>query len=82
MLRYGLLGGSLGPVPWEIFITLGTAILTAGLVFAALFPLWSTYAWIGALEVGVSLTIGAVLVAVGGARRSRDPRRFKPSGLH
>jgi uncharacterized membrane protein YhhN len=82
MLRYGLLGGSLGPLPWQIFITLGGAFLAAGLIFAVLFPLWSTYAWAGALEMGVSLVVGAVLLAVGWARRSRELKRAKAVGLH
>ncbi len=75
MLRYGLLGGSRPPLPWEFFITIGGASIAADLLFTVLYPLWNTFAWAGAIETGVFLIVGGVLVAVGPSRRSRDQRR-------
>lgn len=71
MLRFGLLGGKRPSAPWEIFVTLGAALLGAGVLFVFLFPLWSTYSFVGFLEVGGYALAGASLLAVGAIRRKR-----------
>jgi len=75
MLRYGLLGGSRPNLPWEFFISMGGALVAAGLLFTVLYPLWSTYAWVGLLEMGVFLIAGCVLLAAGLVRRRRGLRK-------
>ena len=83
MLRYGLLGGTRPPMPWEFFVTLGGALCLAAGLFALLFPLWSTYPGLGLGEAGTFLLAGAILLGMGFRRRRqdrqrpRDPRRLQ-----
>jgi len=71
MLRWWLLGGRWPPLPWELFITLGAAVLAAGGLFAFLFPLWGAYPWVGFIEVGIFGVAGCTLIGFGAVRRSR-----------
>lgn len=75
MLRYGLLGGTRPPLPWEFFITLGGAALVAGVLYVVLFPFWSTYPAVGLVETAAFGVAGSILIAVGGIRRGRTPKR-------
>jgi hypothetical protein len=54
---------------------MGGALVAAGLLFTVLYPLWSTYAWVGLLEMGVFLIAGCVLLAAGLVRRRRGLRK-------
>ena len=75
MIRWGLLGGKWPDSPWELFVTLGGALLGAGLVFLLLFPQWSSAAALGALELAAFLLAGGVLLGIGLQRRARGPKR-------
>ena len=75
MLRYGLLGGTRPPLPWEFFVTIGGAGLAAGGLFVALFPFWRAYPLVGLIETAAFGVAGSVLIAVGGVRRRRTPTR-------
>ncbi len=80
MLRYGLLGGARPKMPWELFVTIGAASAGAGLAFAVLFPLWTTYFALGAVELGVFEAIGAGLLTAGWLRRRGASRGAVPPG--
>jgi hypothetical protein len=73
MIRFLLLGGRFGPVPWTILTALGGSFLGAAALFALLYPLWSTYFPVGLIVVGGLVTVGLALLAVGAHRRRRDP---------
>jgi hypothetical protein len=75
MIRFLLLGGRWGPVPWTFFVALGGACLFATVLFALLDPTWSTYPTVGWLEVSLLAVISATLLAVGLHRRARELRR-------
>jgi len=75
MLRWGLLGGTWPPAPWELFITLGGALLGTSVLFVFLYPLWSTLPLPGILETGGFLTAAAVLLTVGLVRRARSMKK-------
>ena len=76
MLRYGLLGGKRPSAPWEMFVTVGVALWVAGGLFVVLFPWWSTYSFVGFLEIGIYVLCGASLVAIGAVRRQRGLRNL------
>ena len=69
MLRFGLLGGSRPSVPWEFYVTIGSALLAAAGLFALLFPLWSTLPVAGAAESAVFVLAGGILLGIGIRRR-------------
>ena len=74
MIRWGLLGGTWPESTWELFVTLGGALVGAGVLFFFLFPLWSTYPIVGVVELAIFLTAGAVLLLVGVRRRARSSK--------
>lgn len=65
------LGGAIGPLPWVFFVVLGGSCFLAGGVFVFLFPLWSAYFVVGAIEEGIFLGGGTALLIAGVLRRSR-----------
>jgi hypothetical protein len=72
MIRFGLLGGRWGPIPWELFVTLGGSCLGAAALFVWLESPWLPGSWYR-LVGWVPLTVaGLALVAVGAGRRSRS----------
>ena len=75
MIRYSLLGGTVGPVPWEMFVTMGGSLLAAAALFPLLFPLWSTWPLVGVAMTLVFATPGIVLLLLGAHRRKHDPRK-------
>jgi membrane protein implicated in regulation of membrane protease activity len=82
MLRFWLLGGHRPTVPWQLFLTLGGGLLAAGVLFALLFPLWSTYAWAGVAEVAVFLIASTALLTIGAVRRQRAVREERAQRDH
>ena len=73
MIRFLLLGGRFGPVPWNILVVLGGVFLLAAGLFVLLDPSWFTYPLVGFLETGAFAAAGVALVAVGAYRRRRGP---------
>jgi len=74
MLRFWLLGGRWPRVPWELLVTLGGALLGTFVLFVILFPFWSLYPIEGAIELGIFVIAGAVLLSSGFARRRAEVR--------
>lgn len=70
MIRYLLLGGRWGPVPWNVLVALGVACLAAAALFVLLVPSWSTYLLPGLIEAGGLGGAGVVLLAIGARRRA------------
>ena len=75
MIRFLLLGGRWGPVPWRFFVALGGACLLAAVLFALLNPTWAIYPVVGETETAVLVVIAATLLVVGLYRRAQDLRR-------
>ncbi len=75
MLRFWLLGGRPVTLPWEFFVTIGGALLGAGIAFPFLFPLWSSYPIVGFIETGIILCAGVGVVTVGIVRWRSSRRR-------
>jgi len=75
MLRFWLLGGVRPTIPWELLITLGSALVLAGGMFVFLFPLWTTYPVVGVFETAIFVALGGALLAIGAARRARSTKR-------
>ena len=75
MIRFLLLGGQWGPVPWTALASLGGSFLGAAGLFVLLDPTWSTYPWVGALVSSGLAVSGAILVLLGIARRRRTSRQ-------
>jgi uncharacterized membrane protein YccC len=73
MLRFWLLGGAWPRTPWEVFVTLGGALVGAGVAFVFLFPLWSSYPIVGEIEMAIFLGAGCTLVTAGIVRRKQTP---------
>jgi hypothetical protein len=78
MIRFWLLGGVWPTVPWEFFVTIGGALFGTAVLFVFLFPLWSTYPVVGAIELGIFVGAGAVLLAAGLLRRKHTLRPPDP----
>jgi len=75
MLRWGLFGGAWPNAPWEVFVTLGGALVGSSVMFVLLFPLWKSYPWVGVTETSVFLGAAGMLLAIGIRRRRHDPQR-------
>lgn len=77
MIRWGVLGGRWGPVPWPIFLVLGAAFLGSAGLLAVL--TWGS-PWFGLrlVEASGALVAGTVLLAVGFHRRARSPPARPP----
>ena len=73
MIRFGVLGGRLGPAPWQVLVAVGLASFGAA---ALLYVLGSSvlYPWLLGVEEAVLLLAGAVLTSVGWVRRRRGSR--------
>jgi hypothetical protein len=74
MIRFLLLGGRWGPVPWNVFVALGASCLMAMVLVVLLYPLWSTLPLLGAIETTMLSAAGAGLLGVGAHRRAREVR--------
>lgn len=72
MIRFGLLGGRLGPVAWQVFVGVGSGLLGAAVLLPLLSP-GGELGWLAGPEsVGLAFG-GAALVAVGLRRKGRAP---------
>jgi len=84
MIRFLLLGGRWGPVPWQVFVVLGFSCLGAAGLFWALYPRWTSDPVLGGIEEGILGAASVVLVAIGARRRqkdrSNDPRSHPARG--
>jgi hypothetical protein len=72
MIRFLLLGGRWGPVPWQFLLALGLACLAAAGLFWALYGQRSTDPFLGAAEVAILGVTAVVLLTIGIRRRGRD----------
>ncbi len=70
MLRFFLLGGRLGPVPWQLLGTLGCAALV-GAGWVAVASLGMPLGWLLRAEAGGLAVAGVVLLTAAGLRRGR-----------
>jgi hypothetical protein len=76
MIRYLLLGGRWGPLPWQFLAALGVCCLGAAGLFYLMFGRWSNDRLLGGVDLAILLTTAAVLLAVGAHRRGRG----RPAG--
>jgi hypothetical protein len=81
MIRALRLGGAFAPLPWVFFVVLGAACFVAAGAFVFLFPLWSTYFVVGAIEEGIFLAGGTALLVAGGLRRRRELKEALTPGF-
>jgi hypothetical protein len=72
VIRFFLLGGRLGPVPWQLLFVMGVACLGAS-VLILLVGSGVLYYAVVEVESAVFAVAGASLLAVGIVRRGRLP---------
>ncbi len=81
MIRTLRLSGAFDPLPWVFFAVLGGACFLVGGAFVFLFPLWSIYFVVGAIEEGVFLGGGVALLVAAVYRRKRELEEALTAGI-
>ena len=78
MIRFGILGGRLGPVPWQLLCAVGLSVLgAAGLLYVVGYGVVDRS--LLTLEEGGLLLTGTVLTSFGWARRRRAAQPVRPT---